>query len=331
MLDSIGSILMYWENMVSRLFPLREANDQVLHKLTSSKLGILYTNGAGASTESVADMALWQILSVFRQMTWSSLAARSNIPTEFQKAHQRVPFASRNPRGHTLGIVGLGNIGFAIAKKVRSALGMRILYYDIKQKATQQEDEVQARFYSDLDQMLKVSDCVLLASPHGPTILNARTLSLLPRGARVVNIARGSLVDENALADALESQHISAAGLDVHTNEPKPNERLTAKWNVTPTCHNGGGTIETAVGFERLAMENVEAVLTGQEPLTAVNKHLMRNETNGINGGSTAQGDMNGGNYEHEHVNGGGDHDHTNGHDHDHGNTQHQNFNHGST
>lgn len=246
--------------------------------------GIIYTNGAGASTESVADMALFLIISVFRQMTWSSLAARSKSPTDFQKAHQKAMYTSHNPRDHTLGIVGLGNIGLAIAKKVRGGLGMRILYHDKVQKPAKQEDEVAATFYVSLDEMLGVSDCVLLASPHGAPILNARTLSLLRPGSRVVNIARGSLVDENALADALESGHVSAAGLDVHTHEPSPNPRLIDRRDVTPTCHTGGASVETIIAFERLALENVEAVLTGQEPLTAVNKGSLRADTttNGV-------------------------------------------------
>lgn len=216
-------------------------------------------------------------------MSWSSLAARSNSPVDFQKAHQRSMYTSHNPRNHTLGIVGLGNIGFAIAKKVRAGLGMRILYHDKERKPANQEDEVDATFYDLLDNMLKASDCVLLASPHGTPILNARTLSLLRPGSRVVNIARGSLVDEDALADALESGHVSAAGLDVHAHEPSPNTRLNNRRDVTPMCHTGGASVETIIAFERLAMENVEAVLLGREPLTAVNMHQLRS-TDGVNG-----------------------------------------------
>lgn len=251
-------------------------------------------------------MALFLIISVFRQMTWSSLAARSNSPTDFQKAHQKSMYTSHNPRNHTLGIVGLGNIGLAIAKKVRAGLGMRILYNDVEQKPATQEDEVAATFYKSLDQMLQASDCVLLASPHGPPILHARTLSLLRPGSRVVNIARGSLIDEDALADALESGHVSAAGLDVHAHEPSPSARLSDRRDVTLTCHTGGASVETIVAFERLAMENVEAVLLGREPLTAVNLRALRTEgsANGVNG------------HAEESSNGVDGHDgHVNGHD----------------
>ena len=260
--------------------------------------GILYCNGAHASTESVADMALWQVISVFRHMTWSSLAARSNSSTEWTNAHQQIPFAAHNPRGHTLGIVGLGNIGHAIAKKCHAALGMKIKYHDILQKTPEMEREADATFYPSLEQMLRESDCVLIATPYtGRPLLNAHTLSLLPTGARVVNIARGICIDEDALADALESKHISAAGLDVHAHEPRVSERLSKMFNVTLTSHTGGGSIETAMGFERLVMENVDAVLEGREALTAVNQKLvddyrLKNPKETMNGVNGHEGDV---------------------------------------
>ena len=233
-------------------------------------------------------MALWLIISVFRQMAWSSRAARSNNPDKFQKAHKEAMFTSHNPRGHTLGIVGLGNIGFAIAKKVRAALGMRILYFDISQKSASQEQEIDAKSYPSIESLLEASDCILLASPGGPPILNVDTLKCLKPGARVVNIARGSLIDEDALVDALESGHISAAGLDVHSHEPHTNPRLTERADVTVTCHTAGGSRQTIEGFERLALENVESVLEGRDPLTAVNMHFLRRDTSehGMNGHS---------------------------------------------
>ena len=254
--------------------------------------GILYCNGAHASTESVADMALYHIISVFRHMTWSSIAARSNSPAEWTNAHQQIPFQAHNPRGHTLGIIGLGNIGYAIAKKVRAALGMKILYHDVIQKKPDLEREAHATFYPSMEKMLSLCDCVLIATPYtGRPILDAHTLAFLPEGARVVNIARGICIDEDALIDALISKHISAAGLDVHAHEPRVSERLIEMHNVTLTSHTGGGTVETAMDFEKLVMLNVGAVLEGREALTAVNQGLVdgyfpkkQKETNGIKG-----------------------------------------------
>lgn len=239
-------------------------------------LGIVYCNGAGASSEAVADMALFHIISVFRNMTWSHLAARSGNPQKWLHAHHCAPMLSHNPRGHTLGVVGLGNIGLAIAKKVRTALGMKILYHDIARKSQKLEEEVQARFYPSLQDMLPVTDCLLVAAPFsGETLITAPVLDALKPGARFVNIGRGNLVDEDALADALESGHLGAVGLDVHAHEPHVSQRLVKSWKVTVTSHTGGGALETNVGFERLAMENVERVLRGNEPLTPVNAHFL--------------------------------------------------------
>ena len=254
-------------------------------------IGILYCNGAHASTESVADMALYHIISVFRYMTWSSIAARSNSSDQWTKAHQQIPFEAHNPRGHTLGIIGLGNIGHAIAKKVRAAFGMKIIYHDVIQKSPSMERQVDATFYPSMEEMLASSDCVLIATPYtGRPLLNPHTLSLLPRGARVVNIARGVCIDEDALADALDSKHISAAGLDVHAHEPRVSERLSKMANVTLTSHTGGGSVETAMGFEKLVMQNVDAVLEGREALTAVNQGLVdRHLSNGRNNHSNEE------------------------------------------
>ena len=158
---------------------------------------------------------------------------------------------------------------------------------------------MQAQFFDKVDDMLRVTDCLLLATPStfdGGPFLTSRIISLLPPGARFVNVARGSLVDEDALASALESGHLAAAALDVHANEPHVNERLVMMQNVLLTCHTGGGVIETRTGFERLAMENVERVLTGREPHTPVNAHLIKNPVtvNGHDSSSSNDKESNG-------------------------------------
>ena len=247
--------------------------------LIRRRLGIIYCNGAGASSEAVGDMALYHIISVFRNLNWSTVAARSCDPAAFNDAHHNSPTTSHNPRGHTLGIVGLGNIGYVIAQKAYAAFGMHIIYHDIVRKSEEQEAQIRARYFEDIEAMLPETDCLLLATPSkfdGTPFLTGRILSLLPRGSRFVNIARGSLVDESALIEALESGHLAAAGLDVHANEPYVNEKLAEMRNVTMTPHTGGGVVETRVNFERLAMENVERVLQGKQALTGVNAHLRK-------------------------------------------------------
>ncbi|KAL2004953.1 hypothetical protein VTN00DRAFT_2803 [Thermoascus crustaceus] len=238
---------------------------------------ILYCNGGSAPSEAVADTALFHILAVFRNLTWSHLAARSGDPEQWMDAHRNAPMTAWNPRGRILGIIGLGTIGYAIAKKAYLAFGMKIYYHDVVRKSEEQEQSVEAVFCASNEELVSKSDCVVLATPFaGSRLIDGALLQHFKPGSRFVNIARGKLVDEDALVAALESGQIFAAGLDVHANEPHVHPKLTRMKNVMLTCHNGGGAVETKIGFERLAMENIERVLTGQEALTPVNRHLFK-------------------------------------------------------
>ena len=220
----------------------------------------MYTFPDGASIESVADTALWYIISVFRNTYWSSIVARSSKSSQWMKAYNQIALTSDNPRGHTLGIIGFGDVGFVIAKKARAVFDMEILYHDVTRKPYEQEDQVGATFYANRDDMFRQSECVLIASvpmttaASGP-LLNARTLALLPRGARIINMVNSSLVDEEALARALEGGSISAAKLGLYKEEPTPIERLWKMQNVTITSHM------------------LERVLEEEQPLTAVAGH----------------------------------------------------------
>lgn len=239
--------------------------------------GILYCNGASASSEAVADTAIWHIIGAFRNLHWSSSAARASNPDTFLDAHHNAQFTAHNPAGHTLGVLGLGNIGYKIATKAFAAFGMKIIYYDVVPKSAEQEAAIGARRCETLDDLLAEADCTVVATPGQGTrkVLDREEVFKMKKGSRLVNIARGSLVNEEAVADALESGHLFAVGLDVFENEPVPNARLVENRRATLTSHTAGGALETTIGFERLAMENVLAVLTGQPALTPVNQHLI--------------------------------------------------------
>ena len=129
----------------------------------------------------------------------------------------------------------------------------------------------------NLESLLGISDCVLLATRFGgKKITDSESLAMFKQGSRFVNIARGTLDSEDALVQALKSGHLFAAGLDIFENEPNIHPELCEMRNVTLTCHNAGGAIETNYGFERLAMENVEAMLLHRRSLTPVNAHLIK-------------------------------------------------------
>lgn len=166
--------------------------------------------------------------------------------------------------GKTLGIIGMGRIGQAVADRARGGFGMRILYHDAQRLPDQVERG--AEFFADLRAMLPRCDFVSLHCPLTPqtrNVLNRETLSLLPRGAIVVNAARGGLIEEEALMELLRTGHIAAAGLDVFDREPGFDRRWTEVPNAFLTPHVGSATTETrdAMGFR--ALDNIAAVLSG--------------------------------------------------------------------
>ncbi|KAH8656719.1 D-isomer-specific 2-hydroxyacid dehydrogenase-like protein [Tricladium varicosporioides] len=238
--------------------------------------GIIYCNSAAASSEAVADFAIFLILATFRNLKWCTTSA--STPQTFTECHTLAPALSHNPRNHTLGIIGLGNIGFEIARKAFHAFHMKIIYFDVLRKSPAREAEIEAQFVGSMEELLAQSDCVVLATPAAPDgkkVITKERLDGMKPGSRFVNIARGSLVDEEAVADAVESGRLVGVGLDVHENEPVVNARLQALRQVTLTTHNAGGTLETHIGFEELSMRNIDAVLKGKEPFTPVNMHLI--------------------------------------------------------
>ncbi|KAI0848595.1 hypothetical protein F5Y00DRAFT_237856 [Daldinia vernicosa] len=234
--------------------------------------GIVYCNGGLAAAEAVSDFALAMIISTFRVLPYciSSAATADN----FQTCHASATAQSHNLRGRVLGLVGLGNIGQQIALKCSAAFGMDIVYYDVERKPPTVETRLRARYANSLEQLVRQSDCVVLCAPGGAgQIINSESLRWFRPGARLVNVARGSLVDDEAVADALEQGWLSSAALDVHATEPNVHPKLLALAGTKAllTCHNAGGTVETHIGFEELAMRNIMAVLAGGQAITPVN------------------------------------------------------------
>ncbi|GAL97294.1 D-isomer specific 2-hydroxyacid dehydrogenase [Acetobacter tropicalis NRIC 0312] len=174
--------------------------------------------------------------------------------------------------GKTLGIIGMGRIGQAVARRARG-FEMNVLYHN--RRRLDPEHEQGANYYESLEDMLPKCNILSLhlpAAPSGGPIITARTLALLPRGSVLVNAARGALVDETALIDALRSGHLFSAGLDVYQNEPNPDPRILALPNVFMTPHAGSATVETRTAMCMLALDNVAALVAGKPlptPVTA--------------------------------------------------------------
>ena len=238
--------------------------------------GIIYCNAAAACTESVADCTIWLMLSIYRNFTWSSRAALSGSTSAWTDAHQNVAATAHNPSGQTMGIVGLGRIGQLVAEKAYTSFGMKIIYNDIHELPQSLTSNFQGNYYTDLDTMLARSDCTVLATPFaGDILLDAARIDKLKPGSKLINIARGKLVDEDALVAALQSGHLGGAGLDVHFDEPNVHPELVKMRNVELLCHNGGATVESHVGFERLGMENILHFFEKGTAITPVNLQFL--------------------------------------------------------
>lgn len=242
---------------------------------------IWYANGAGASDEAVSDTGLYMILSVFRNFTRSQLAARTCDTGEFERTHKLIATISANPRGHILGVVGLGNISKKLAYKARMALGMDIHYFDVVRASPEEEGALGATFHESLDDLLKIADCISLHTPlnkHTKDLIGEKQLAMMKKGSRIINTARGQVLNEDALVASLESGHINAAGMDVHYHEPQVSKKLAAMPQVTLTTHIAGGALNTRINFELNAMKNIMRVVgpdgefTGDEPMTPVNR-----------------------------------------------------------
>jgi lactate dehydrogenase-like 2-hydroxyacid dehydrogenase len=238
--------------------------------------GVIYCNSAAACSESAADAAIYMIIGTFRGFTRSSLAARSLDPEMFVETSQTLPRITYNPNGHVLGIIGLGRIGLRIAQKAHASFGLKIIYTDVVRASSAVEESIGAKFYESLEELLMLSDCVVLAVPYtGKIVLNSYHFLFMKKGSRFVNIARGKIIDEDGLIAALESGHLDAAGLDVHFDEPNVNPKLAEMWNVELHCHTAGGSVDSHIGFERLGMENILSFFTTGSPISPVNMHLI--------------------------------------------------------
>lgn len=220
---------------------------------------LVVTNTPEVLTDCTADLAFMLLLNACRRGAEYAAVMRAGWRQSFGMREMLGIRAS----GKRLGIVGFGRIGRAMAQRGRG-FGMTILYTDMARAAPDLEQG--AVFVPSLDALLPQCDIVTLHAPGGAAtdrLMNARTIGLLPRGAVLVNAARGGLVDEDALIDALQSGHLFAAGLDVFRREPDFDTRLAALPNVFLTPHMGSATIETRTAMGYRALDNMAAVLSG--------------------------------------------------------------------
>ncbi len=230
-------------------------------------LGVWGTNEPDAFTVPTAEITLGLMLDVLRRLPESDRFVRAG------KWHAYAPglFDGETTVGKTIGLVGFGNIGQAVAKRLQG-FDVEILYYARNRRPTDVESRLRARF-TPLDNLLAESDIVSLHVPltgatHG--IVNRDFLARMRPGAFLINTTRGAVVDESALVRALQSGHLRGAGLDVFADEPHVPPELLEMENVVLLPHIGGGTLQARSASMANAAENVRLVLAGKRPKTPV-------------------------------------------------------------
>jgi hydroxypyruvate reductase len=222
--------------------------------------GLVITNTPEVLNECTADLAFMLLLNACRRGHEYEAVMRRG----WRKGMGMGEMLGIRAWGKTLGILGLGGIGRAMAARGRG-FGMQIVYCNRTRLPPALEHG--ATWFPKFEDMLPHCDFLSLHAPSGPEtkgIINAHTLSLLPKGAVFVNAARGALVDEDALIEALQSGQLAAAGLDVFLNEPAHNLRFNMLQNVFLTPHMGSATTETRNAMGYRALDNIQAVLAGK-------------------------------------------------------------------
>ncbi|WP_439539448.1 2-hydroxyacid dehydrogenase [Sphingomonas sp.] len=226
--------------------------------------GIVVTNTPGVLTEDTADMTMALILAVPRRLAEGEKLVRSGQ----WKGWSPGGMLGHRIGGKTLGIVGMGRIGQAVARRAR-AFGLSIHYHNRHRLPEAIEAELGATFHPDLDTMLGQIDILTIHTPLNDTsrdLIDARRIGLLGPHVYLINASRGGIVDEAALVDALEGGRLAGAGLDVWRFEPQIDPRLLALPNVVMTPHMGSATFEGRQATGEKVIANIRFWADGHRP-----------------------------------------------------------------
>lgn len=235
--------------------------------------GVLVTNTPDVLTETTADLGFALLMATARRMSEGERLLREGR----WKSWSWNFLAGADVHGSTLGILGMGRIGQALARRGRFGFGMNIAYHNRSRLPADVEAELGAR-YLGKEALLREADHLVLVLPYSAEshhCIGAAELALMKSTATLVNIARGGIVDEDALAAALREKRIAAAGLDVFEGEPSINPALLTLPNIVLTPHIGSATMPTRLAMAGLAADNLLAALSGDAVPTPVNPEVL--------------------------------------------------------
>ena len=262
--DQIDAALLAGAGENLRLIAQYGAGVDNIDVSTARQRGIQVSNTPGVTTDDTADMALALMLAVTRRIPEGLKVMQDG------KWEGWSPTAMLGGRigGRRIGILGMGRIGQAVAKRA-AAFGMQIHYHNRKKLRPEQEEALEATYWESLDQMVARMDVVVVSCPHTPStfhLMNARRLKLMKPDAVLVNVSRGEVVDENALTRMLRAGELAGAGLDVFENAHDINPRLRELPNVVLLPHMGSATIEGRVEMGEKVIINIKTFADGHRP-----------------------------------------------------------------
>lgn len=262
--DQIDAALLAGAGEKLRLIAQYGAGVDNIDVATARQRGIQVSNTPGVTTDDTADMALALMLAVTRRIPEGLRVMQDGIWAGWS------PTAMLGGRigGRRLGILGMGRIGQAVARRAR-AFGMQIHYHNRKRLRPEIEEALDATYWESLDQMVARMDVVSVSCPHTPStfhLMNARRLKLMKPDAVLVNVSRGEVVDENALTRMLRGGELAGAGLDVFENAQDINPRLKELPNVVLLPHMGSATVEGRIEMGEKVIINIKTFADGHRP-----------------------------------------------------------------
>jgi gluconate 2-dehydrogenase len=235
--------------------------------------GVLATNTPDVLTETTADFGFALLMATARRISESEHFLRAGRWDRWRYDM----FAGSEVHGSTLGILGMGRIGQGIARRGAHGFGMKVIYHNRSRLSPQLEADCRAAYVSK-DELLKTSDHLVLVLPYSAEshhAIAAKEIALMKPTATLVNIARGGIVDDAALAQALREKRIAAAGLDVYEGEPRVHPDLLTVPNVVLTPHIASATVGTRRAMAQLAADNLVGFLVKGQPLTPLNPEVL--------------------------------------------------------
>ncbi|KAJ5404819.1 hypothetical protein N7465_006103 [Penicillium sp. CMV-2018d] len=258
--------LRYWlKDITINVNTVSNAGYDPIDTSACAKRGIIVTNAPDPVTDATADLAIFLMLGALRHLNPSIFSLRAG---NFKKGVE----LGHDPQGKTLGILGMGRIGRAIKQRCDS-FGLKTVYHNRNPLPFEQSAGAE---YVSFRKLLAESNIISVNVPlnaHTKHLIGAAEIALMKPGVVLINTARGAIIDEAAMADALESNHIAAVGLDVYEREPEINEKLMKQERALMVPHMGTHTTETLGKMEKWAMENVRRAIVGEQLLSPVPEH----------------------------------------------------------